>query len=225
MFILKRTKDLNTFFQNIYNISPQFLDNILKYIDINKIDYIPKCKLSLNNNDKILILYRLKPLVFPKILKKKYYYIIIGNNNNFNITKMLIHNKRNNIKGIFMDVKPENINYEKFNKKILNIKKCFDLKPPDKCVLLLNCYNLDINKININIPIFIISNNNINLLKYNKVILKIDSWKFNHFKKFDNKLCYSLEKLMKKYKNNKNFLLIDNKNLKKTKKSKLFFIK
>lgn len=224
MYTLNRKLKIKNYFKNTYNISSYFVTNILEYVNIDKIDNVEENEFEVKNNERYLLTFQNSSYKsMNKIFNPRYKYIILSDRPHR--CKALFN--QYDYKGIFMNTLTEKINYNKLNQKLL-----LEIKN-NQYILIINCRNVDPEKIkNLNIPIFVklTSIGNFSPIKpeiYDKIIMKMEPWSFYSLCRndlFDEKLRHQLMNFMDKECNNK-FLMIDNKNLDKSKFSRLFYIK
>lgn len=223
MFTIDRKKDFDKYFEKNFSLPPYLIQYIENYINIDKIDYLTEDKFVAEQQKKyLLIIKHYNDESLYKIFNTQFNYIILSNNpHNWDY---LLEKKIFN--GIFMNT--AEIDYEKFNKKLLELQKI------NNNVLILDCNNVDITKINTkNLITFVVFKSlqmTLTPLYYDKIIVKCEPWTVRYLyrsKMFDKKLRDEIEKFMFKQhmKGGYDFFVIDNKNVLQKKFSKLSYIK
>lgn len=227
MFTIKREKNFQKYFNQRFQLSNYITNSVKDYVDINKIDYLKEMEFCLENNKNYLLIFKHyddKDLL--KIFNPRNNYIILSNKpHNWDYLS-----KYKTFNGIFMNVSKENIDYETFNQKILTMQKS-----NMNNVLIIDCCNVDLSKIDKThyssvITIFKSIFIPVNPADYDQIILKFGPWVLSELYKnnlFDKKLRNSFSNFMFKenMKGTHNFFLIDNKNILANKSSNLYYVK
>lgn len=227
MFNLNREEKFDNYFQHKLKLSNEISRSIRDYVDINKIDYLEEKEFCVENNKKYLLIFKYyNDKELSKIFDFRNNYIILSNKPGRWIN--FLENNGSSFNGIFMNISKNNINYEKFNTKISNMRE------RENNVLIIDCCNIDIDKINVSncsiITIFTSIYDRIKYTYYDQIVLRFGPWVLSELYKnniFDKKLRRAFEKFMFKenMKGTHNFLLIDNENIIKNKCSNLYYIK
>ena len=227
--INNQNSNIKKYISNKYDILPETIDKIISYID-KGIKNIEEKKFIIEKEKYLLVIKSFNTKNLLSIFDKNKNYIILSNTpEKWNIFKQYNISGSPNpncLKGIFMNT--SNIDYTKFNDKLINLKKQFG----PNVVLINDCsHYIDLNKIQINAPIFDVlhSTSIINLFYYDKIIINVEPYILNLLQMsnlFDKILRKEMEKFIDKtlMDGNYNYLLIDNKDLTKKKYSKIYYL-
>ena len=223
MYCLHRKEKFDQFFKE-KNFSQRIINNILKYVNINKLDYIENAKLNYEKNEHYMLIMRrfTDNEKLKKIFPDNYNYIIMSDRPR-NWTHQIY------FKGVFMNVSVRDIDYNRFNKKLKDIKVLYNDKP---LIIIKDCTNVNISKLDIQdfvcITILRSNLNNIEPRRYKQIILRLEPYvtRYLYGKIFDKKLSKAFEQFIDSeiMKGINDFLIIDNINI-YANFSKLYYLK
>ena len=223
MYCLHRKEKFNQYFQK-KNFVQRIIQNILEYVNINKIDYIEDTKLNYEKNNHYMVIMRrfTDNEKISKIFPNTYNYIIMSDRPR-NWTHQIY------FKGVFMNVSVRDIDYDRFNQKLKEIKKLYSDKP---IIIIKDCTNVDIDKLDIKdfVCVTVLRSNlyDIDPRKYEQIILRLEPYvmRYLYGKIFNKELSQEFEQFIDKeiMKGINDFLIIDNINI-QANFSKLYYLK